>query len=146
MQKLEPEIYPTFVEQLKARIERQLEHYYGSGQSKQQQGGQPLKMLIMLWVEVQRVLVLREATSDQKEEESKHSASEMVSWLLLKYQEAARRTDCEHADMIKKIIAIIGIKQVVLQTEHACHAKAYNVINQHLKQGEADNDLVQILV
>lgn len=64
IQKIESEIYPTFVEHLKGRIEKQLETYYNNSQSKQQQGGQPLKMLIMLWVEVQRVLLLKEAAPD----------------------------------------------------------------------------------
>lgn len=103
-------------------------------------------MLIMLWVELQRVVALREATLPSEVKIGKHSASDMVAWLLQKYAEVAGRVDNEHSDMVKKIIAVIGLKPIIVQTEQTCHAKAYTVLNQYLKEGEVDNDLAQILV
>ena len=72
-------------------------------------------MLTMLLVEVQRVTAQREsnqgsATSDS----SSHSASKMISWLLHKYAEVSKQSESKNADVLKKIIGLIGIKQMIM--------------------------------
>lgn len=65
---------------------------------------------------------------------------------MQKYAEVGSQAENEHTDMVKKIIAVIGIKQLIMQTEQLCHAKAYTVLNEYLEGGEIDNDLAQIIV
>ena len=76
-------------------------------------GGQTLKMQIMLWVEVQKVVAVREYSARQSNKngiKTKQSAKEMILWMFQKYSDVAANVNNESTEMVKKIFAVIGIR------------------------------------
>jgi len=72
-------------------------------------------MLTMLLVEVQRVTAHRESKqSGNMSDNSLHSASKMISWLLHKYAEVSKQSESKNTDVLKKILGLIGIKQMIM--------------------------------